>query len=122
MNPGPDTSQESQVVEETFREAYGQAVATLPSGTRVKVLEANLPWIRVQTVPPRGQAPQTGWLKAFETVEASALARNAKPAHKAYTGAGVNVSSTEVSAAATQPPISTSAIAVKTFGRRRSSR
>jgi len=81
--------------------ALAKPVATLKYGTQVRVLETKLPWIRVQTVARRGTPSQTGWLRAFETVEASALARNPTPAHTTYRGS-TKVDAREVSAAGRQ--------------------
>jgi Zn-dependent protease with chaperone function len=53
-------------------------VATLPSGTRVQVVEVKFPWLRVNSV---GAVTSTGWLKAFETVEPEAFAAEPPPAH-----------------------------------------
>ena len=85
--------------------ALGAPVATLEYGTQVRVLETKLPWIRVQTVARRDQPSQTGWLYAYETVEAKALSASPKPAHRTYKGDAARtagVSSSEVSAAGRQ--------------------
>lgn len=73
----------------------GKPVATLAYGTRVKVLEVKRPWLRVQS------GARTGWLRAWETVELSALNANAKPPHLTTAGSA-GVSSREVSAAGRQ--------------------
>src|ERR1051326_6079125 len=54
--------------------AVAAAVATLPAKTNVTVVEVKLPWIKVTATPAAGQAPVTGWLRAYETVEPEALA------------------------------------------------
>jgi len=79
----------------------GAAVATLTYGTRMQVLEVKLPWLRVRTAASTGQPAATGWLRAWETVEPSALATNAKPAHLTSSGSA-GATSREVSAAGRQ--------------------
>jgi demethoxyubiquinone hydroxylase (CLK1/Coq7/Cat5 family) len=81
--------------------AMGKAIATLPFGARVRVVETKLPWMRVETLAPGPSGPQTGWMKAFETVELSALATSAAPAHTTYTGSS-QVNARDVSAAGRQ--------------------
>jgi hypothetical protein len=76
-------------------QALGAAVATLPRGTQVTVLEVKLPWVKV-----RAATGQEGWLRAFEAVEPTALA--AAPPPPAPSGAGAGVSAREVSAAGRQ--------------------
>lgn len=71
-----------------------QATATLPSGTRVTVLEVKQPWLRVHG------AGRSGWLWAAETVEPAALNPNPRPVHTA--GAAGAVSQRDVSSAGRQ--------------------
>ena len=82
--------------------ALGKALSTLPFGTRVRVLETKLPWMRVQTIPSGGRASESGWMKAFETVELSALSQAAPPAHTTYSGSVGAVNARDVSAAGRQ--------------------
>ncbi|MDJ0523178.1 MAG: M48 family metalloprotease [Planctomycetota bacterium] len=73
----------------------GQPVATLKYGTMVKVLEVKRPWLRVQA------GSTSGWLRAWETVEPSALRANAKPPHLTTTGSS-GATKRELSAAGRQ--------------------
>src|SRR5205085_4562087 len=70
--------------------------ATLAYGTRVQVLEVKLPWIRVQ----KEGGTETGWVKAYETVEPEALVPDQAPPH--VTGAEASVSNRDVAAAGRQ--------------------
>lgn len=70
--------------------ATAAPVATLPAGTQVLVQEVKLPWVKVQATPAGAAAPVTGWLRAFEAIEQTALAAAGPPAHVGGpTGAGV---------------------------------
>ncbi len=81
--------------------SLGAAVATLPYGTRMKVLERSKSWLRVRTVAAGSRKAQTGWLRAWETVEPSALNKNPKPPHLTSSGS-TGTSASEVSAAGRQ--------------------
>ena len=71
--------------------ATATPVATLPSGTLVVVQEVKLPWVKVQATPAGATAPVTGWLRAFEAIEQTAIATAPPPAHVGGpTGAGVS--------------------------------
>jgi Zn-dependent protease with chaperone function len=85
--------------------AVGAPVATLPSGTRVRVDEVQFPWLRV-TVVGAPAAAQSGWVRAVETVEADALAPPAAPRLAAAPGGG-GVTERDVSAAGRQLSAST---------------
>ena len=85
------------VIRETAS-TLGKPVATLPYGTKVKVLEKKKPWLRVQV---QGGKRAVGWLRSWRTVEASALAANPKPPHLRVTS-GRTANSREVSAAGRQ--------------------
>lgn len=79
--------------------AIAKAVATLPAGTRVTVLEVKLPWVKVSATA--GGAPVEGWLRAFEAIEPEALSATPPPAALSGTGGG-NVSGRDVAAAGRQ--------------------
>jgi len=83
------------------KSTLGKPIATLGFGDRLKVLAVQPPWLRVRTLPKAGQQAQTGWLRAWETLEPSALATPDKPAHLTSAGSA-GVSSREVSAAGRQ--------------------
>ena len=71
--------------------ATAAPVATLPAGTEVLVTEVKFPWVKVTATPKGATAPVTGWLKAFEAIETTALAGAPPPAHVGGpTGAGVS--------------------------------
>lgn len=72
--------------------------APLPAGTACKVLEVKLPWIRVQV---DGPPPREGWLRAYETVEPTALSGSPPPPHIEGVGAGT-VTAREATAAGRQ--------------------
>ncbi len=75
--------------------ALAAPIATLPYGTRVRVLEKSKGWFRVQA------GAHTGWLRSFHTVELAAISGNAQPAHLTARGSA-GVSGREVSAAGRQ--------------------
>lgn len=70
----------------------------LAKGTLLYVEEVNLPWLKVRATTSAGIV--SGYLRAFETVEPSALQRNAAPAPGSASGARVRQS--DVSAAGRQ--------------------
>ncbi len=72
--------------------------APLPAGTSVTLLEVKLPWIKVRTA---SNPPVEGWLKAYETVEPSALAGTPPPPHLTGVPPGT-VTQQQVSAAGRQ--------------------
>jgi Zn-dependent protease with chaperone function len=72
------------------------AVASLPSGTRVSVVEVKLPWIRVQ----KEGGAEAGWVKAYETVEPEVLAAEPPPPH--VTADAGSASARDVTAAGRQ--------------------
>ncbi len=72
--------------------------APLPAGTSVTLLEVKLPWIKVRTVTT---PPAEGWLRAYETVEPSALATTPPPPHLTGVPTGT-VTQQQVSAAGRQ--------------------
>jgi len=74
--------------------AMGKPVSALASGTQVRVLEVQQPWLRVQA------AQGTGWVMSGETVEPAALAANPAPVHT--TAAAQAVNQRDVSAAGRQ--------------------
>ena len=76
--------------------ALAAATATLPAGTQVRIDEVAIPWLRVTVV---GGAGGTGYLRALETVEVSALAPNRQAVR---IGGATGVSSRDVSAAGRQ--------------------
>lgn len=73
----------------------GQAVVTLPRGTHVVILQVQLPWLQVRS------GSGTGWLRAPETVEPSAIRTNPKPTFKTDRIGG-RVSAKDVAAAGRQ--------------------
>ena len=75
--------------------ALGAAQAMLPYGTQVRILEIQLPWMRVDA------AGKTGWVKTWETVVPTALGQNPSPAHVTYAGQE-RVSAKDVGAAGRQ--------------------
>ncbi len=80
-------------------QALSKAVATLPAGTSVQVLEVKLPWVRVSATA--GGAAVTGWLKAYESIEPTTLAPTPQPAALSGSG-GADVSGRDVAAAGRQ--------------------
>jgi len=75
------------------------SAATLPVGTRVVVEEVKAPWVRVRSTQP----PATGWIKAYEATEPSAVAAAPPSANSTYGGgAGAGVSQREASMAGRQ--------------------
>ena len=72
----------------------GKALAALPSGTRVRVLEVKQPWLKVQA------AQGIGWVRSAETVEPGALNPNPRAVHTREAAAAVN--QRDVSAAGRQ--------------------
>ncbi|MHC5009809.1 MAG: M48 family metalloprotease [Planctomycetota bacterium] len=81
-------------------DALAAPVATLPYGTKVRVQEVQLPWLRVGTIAAQGRPSVTGWLKAPETVEPEALAVNPAPA--TIPGGTGGVTARDISAAGRQ--------------------
>ena len=75
------------------------SAATLPVGTRVVVEEVKAPWVRVRSAQPAA----TGWIKAYEATEPSAVASAPPSANSTYGGgAGAGVSQREASMAGRQ--------------------
>ncbi len=75
------------------------SAATLPVGTRVLVEEVKAPWVRVRSTQP----PATGWIKAYEATDPSAVASAPPSANSTYGGgAGAGVSQREASMAGRQ--------------------
>lgn len=72
--------------------------APLPAGTSVTVLEVKLPWLKVRTA---ANPPVEGWLRAYETVEPSALAGSPPPPHLTGVPPGT-ITQQQVSAAGRQ--------------------
>lgn len=78
--------------------ALGGPVTTLPYGTKVKVLEKQKGWFRVQAIA--GDRAE-GWIQGWKTAELSALRPNEQPVHLKVTGSA-GVSGKDVSAAGRQ--------------------
>src|SRR5688572_22762787 len=74
--------------------ATATLAGTVPVGGSVTVLEVKLPWIRVRSASPAVE----GWLRAYETVEPTALAKSPTPPYVEGVGSG-QVTAREVTAA-----------------------
>ncbi len=74
------------------------SVASLPRGTNVVVEEARKPWLRVRATV--SGAPVSGWIWAFDTISARALAPNQPPPQATRGGRGA--SRQDISAAGRQ--------------------
>lgn len=75
--------------------ATAAAVATLPANTQVIVDEVKLPWVKVRA------NGGSGWIKAYQAIEPTALAATPPPAHIEGTAEG-SVSARDASAAGRQ--------------------